>query len=181
MSEEKTASRLIEHEELRDIHRRIDSLKEEGERNHKELASQLHNLEVAVARGGRFPPAAIITALALVLSTVGTGSVLYAKLEVANANSVKALTLIEEHLKEAPTHRYNVERLGALVDDWNARIPVMDERVRSLEGRVVGQGPNGWHRSDHDNYATAVDARFKLLEERQDNICARVAACRGGK
>jgi hypothetical protein len=41
---------------------------------------------------------------------------------------------------------------------------MLDERVKSLEGRIVGQGPNGWHKQDHENYADAVDAKFESIE-----------------
>ena len=159
------ANRLVEHEELRDIHRRIDMLKEEQESNHRELTSKLHNLEVAVAHGSRFPPAAGVAAAGLILSIVGTGAVLYSQLMVTQRTAEEAATAIRAHVTQMGPAERTV---------WT-----LDERVKSLESRIVGQGPNGWHRSDHESYAAAVDARFKLVEERQETICARVAACKG--
>jgi peptidoglycan hydrolase CwlO-like protein len=171
--------------ELRDLHHRIDSLKEEGERQYASLTDKLHQLEVTLARGTRFPAAAWVASAALVLSTVGTGAVLYTKLETANASASKALSLIEEHLKAAPTHRYNVERIGNQVDEWREQIPLLGERLKSLESRVVGQGPEGWHRRDHDTYAAmvatqiqALERRVQTAEEAQQHVCDRVRSCK---
>ncbi|MCU0923656.1 MAG: hypothetical protein MUF16_25585 [Burkholderiaceae bacterium] len=172
MSDEKTASRLIEHEELRDIHRRIDSLKEEGERNHKELASQLHNLEVAVARGSRFPATGWVAAVGLALTVVGTGAALYGQLLVTTKLAQEAKEAIQTHI---------VEMGPAESEVWR-----MSERVKALEGRVVGQGPDGWHRRDHDLYAAMMDERnnrirdrLEVIEAQQAALCQRVAACKG--
>jgi hypothetical protein len=171
--------------ELRDLHHRIDSLKEEAERQYSSLTDKLHALEVAIARGNRFPAAAWVAAAALVLSTVGTGAVLYTKLETANASAGKALSLIEEHLKAAPAHRYNVERIGAQVDEWRETVPLVAERVKALEARIVGQGPEGWHRRDHETYAAmvaeqvkALDRRVSVVEQLQAAVCDRVRSCK---
>jgi len=171
--------------ELRDLHHRIDALKEESERHYASLTDKLHGLEVAVAHGSRFPAAAWVAASAIVLSTVGTGAVLYSELQVAKINASKSLALIEEHLQAAPTHRYNVERIGAQVDAWRAEIPAVSERLKALESRIVGQGPEGWHRRDHETYAAMVAEQVKSLDRRtgaiesaQAAICERVKACR---
>ncbi len=111
MRDEDTEERSTQAE-LRDLHHRIDS------RQYSSLTDKLHALEVAIARGNRFPAAAWVAAAAIVLSTIGTGSVLFSKLVAADEHASKALTLIEEHLKAAPAHRYNVERIGSQVD-WS--------------------------------------------------------------
>jgi hypothetical protein len=171
--------------ELRDLHHRIDSLKEEGERQYASLTDKLHQLEVTLARGTRFPAAAWVAAAAIVLSTVGTGAVLYSKLVAADDHATKALSLIEEHLKAAPAHRYNVERIGQQVDEWRETVPLVAERVKALEARVVGQGPDGWHRRDHETYAAmvaeqvkALDRRVSVVEQLQAAVCDRVRSCK---
>jgi hypothetical protein len=174
MSDEKVAGRLIEHEELRDIHRRIDSLKEEGERNHKELASQLHNLEVAVARGSRFPAGAWVAAIGLALTVIGTGSMLYGQLLVSTKLAQEAKEAIQGHITEMGPAESEVWR--------------MSERIKALEGRIVGQGPEGWHRRDHDLYAQMMDernnrikGRLDVVEAQQANVCQRVQVCKERK
>jgi hypothetical protein len=174
MSEEKTASRLIEHEELRDIHRRIDSLKEEGERNHKELASQLHNLEVAVARGSRFPAGALVAAVGLALTVMGSSAALYSQLQVAARIGMEARDAIRLHITDMAPAQSEVWRQA--------------ERIKALEGKIVGQGPDGWHRRDHDLYAQMMDernnrikSRLDMIEEAQSLVCERVKNCAGGK
>ena len=171
--------------ELRDLHHRIDSLKEENERQFNSLTDKLHALEVTLAKGTRFPAAGYVAAVGLALTVVGTGAVLYSELQVSKTDSAKALTLIEEHLKAAPTHRYNVERIGLQVDEWRETIPLLTERMKGLEGRIVGQGPEGWHRKDHDLYAKMMDERneriklrLDVIEHKQEDICVRVRSCK---
>ncbi len=184
MRDEDTEERSTQAE-LRDLHHRIDSLKEESERQYSSLTDKLHALEVAIARGNRFPAAAWVAAAAIVLSTIGTGSVLFSKLVAADEHASKALTLIEEHLKAAPAHRYNVERIGSQVDEWREAIPLVAERVKNLESRIVGQGPDGWHRRDHETYAAmvaeqvkALDRRVSVVEQLQAAVCDRVRSCK---
>jgi hypothetical protein len=62
----------------------------------------------------------------------------------------------------------------------------MEERIKSLESRIVGVGPTGWHRADHDLYAQMIDernnrirSRLDLVEKRQEEVCARVQLCKG--
>lgn len=159
--------------ELRDIHHRIDALQAENERQYSALTDKLHNLEVAVARGSRFPASAWVAAAAILLSVLGSGAVLYSELQVSKHDSAKALVLIEDHLKGAPVHRMTVQRLNEIVDQWYQQIPLLDERVKSLEARIVGAGPNGWHRSDHDNFAKAVEAQMDALRHRVESLEAK--------
>lgn len=168
---EKETGRMLEHNELRDIHHRIDSLKDESERQYLSLTEKLHALEVAVARGGRFPPAAWVAAIGVALSVVGTGSVLYGQLVVTQRVSLEASDAIKAHMTEmAPAE--------ALV--WK-----MDERIKSLESRIVGVGPAGWHRADHELYAKMQDernerikTRLDVIEKRQEALCQRVRECK---
>lgn len=166
-----TTAIAARHNELRDIHHRIDALKEENERQFISLTDKLHALEVAVARGGRFPPGAWVAALGLALSVVGTGAVLYGQLAVTQRVSQEAMDAITLHMTEmAPAE--------TLV--WK-----MDERLKSLESRIVGQGPDGWHRRDHDLYAQMQDerndrikTRLDAIEKKQELLCERVRECK---
>jgi hypothetical protein len=141
-----------EERELRDIHRRIDSLKEENERQFNSLTEKLHALEVAIARGGKFPAQATVAAVALVLAVIGHGAVLYSELQATKMQSATAYGLVEEHIKG----------LGVRQQQW----AVLDERVKSLEGRVVGKSELGWHKPDHDAYAAVVEEHFRHVETR---------------
>lgn len=163
-----------QHEELRDIHRRIDSLKEEGERQYKDVTDKLHGLEVAIAKGSRFPAGAWVAAAAILLGMVGHGTVLYAKLEAADEHATRALELIETHLAAAPIHRQMVNDMAPVIDQWKRTIPLVEERLKNLESRIVGVGPNGWHKQDHENYAKAVEAEIHRLDEKINYVVERI-------
>jgi len=136
MREEDCRMSNPEHDELRDIHRRIDSLKEESERHYDDIREKLHGLEVAVAKGNRFPPAAWVAASAIVISIVGTGSVLYSKLETASSHSTKALSLIEKHVEAAPARFQRIEELYESYTNWRSLIPLCEQRVSHLEQQI---------------------------------------------
>lgn len=111
-----------EHDELRDIHRRIDALKEESERQYGDLKDKLHNLEVAIARGARFPASAWSAVAAVVISVIGTGAVLYSELQINKHNATRALTVLESHMKDA--------------DEMQRNNLVLQERIGHLEARA---------------------------------------------
>ena len=94
MRDEDVQSQRMTSDELRDIHHRIDALKSDSERQYEALTSKLHSLEVAVARGSRFPPAAMVAALSIFLAIVGQATVLYGKLETTHHIASQALTSI---------------------------------------------------------------------------------------
>ncbi len=57
--------------------------------------------------------------------------------------------------------------------------------MKNLESRIVGQGPDGWHRRDHETYAAMVSTQIQGLERRvttteelQQHVCDRVRACK---
>jgi len=160
--------------ELRDLHHRIDALKEEGERQFSSLSDKLHALEVAVARGGRFPAAAWVAAIGLALTMVGTGAALYGQLLVTTRLAQEAKDAITGHITEMGPAESEVWR--------------MSERIKALENRIVGQGPDGWHRRDHDLYAAMMDERnsrlkqrLDLVEKKQEEICVRIQTCKGAR
>ena len=173
--------------ELRDIHRRIDSLKQENERQYSSLTEKIHALEVAVVCGNRFPANAWVAAAALFMTVIGTGFVTFNKIETAMATSNRAISLIEKHMEGSGERFATIRQASAVTEEWEKRLPSMEERLRSLESRIVGQGPNGWHRGDHELYAKMMDERherirgqLEILEKRQDDICERIENC-GGK
>ena len=98
----------------------------------------------------------------------------------------------EERLRE---QELRPPRLAPILDkvvaehtETAGRVAVMEERLKSLESRIVGVGPAGWHRQDHDLYAAMMDernnrikARLDLIEKKQEEICARVQTCKGAK
>ena len=176
------------HNELRDIHHRIDSLKEESERQYSHVIDRLHSMELAIAQGGRFPPAAWVAAAGIFLTVIGTGAVTFAKLESAALTSNKALSLIEAHMQGSSARFQSIQDAASFVEHWGQRLPALDERLKTLESKVVGQGPEGWHRRDHDLYAQLVEERFSrikgrldVIEARQEHICDRVRECRVNK
>lgn len=174
MRDEDVQSQRMTSDELRDIHHRIDALKSDSERQYEALTSKLHSLEVAVARGSRFPPAAMVAALSIVLAIVGQATVLYGKLETTHHIASQALTSIVEHRDQM------TDRMRAAAQ--------LEERVKQLEGRIVGLGPNGWHRSDHEEYAKRIDLqhavfsrRLDIVELKQEELCERVRNCGGAR
>ena len=148
-----------EHDELRDIHRRIDDLKSENERQFNSLTDKLHGLEVAVARGGRFPVGAYGAAVAIILA-VGSGA-FYTNQQLALVGhmATEAKRAIENHVTAMGPAEQTV---------WK-----MDERLKSLESRVVGNTSEGWHRRDHDVYAEGVKAELRRLDVRIDALNSR--------
>ena len=161
-------------DELRDIHRRIDSLKEESERQFNSLTGKLHDLEVTLARGTRFPPAAWVAAFAIVLSVVGTGSVLFAELQQARITSARANLLIETHVQGASGRMEKIETASTAVQEWSKVIPLLQEKMANLETRVVGVGPNGWHRDDHNLYAEKIEAQHDAFDRRLRQVEERL-------
>jgi hypothetical protein len=152
------------------------------------VLERLHALEVAIATGGRFPATAWVAAAGIFLTVVGTAFVTFNKLETAAITGNKAINLIETHMAGSSARFQTIQAATEFMDNWGARLPLLEGRVKSLEDRIVGQGPNGWHRSDHDLYAQMINERFErtkaridMVERRQEEICERVKNCGGGK
>jgi predicted RNase H-like nuclease (RuvC/YqgF family) len=112
----------------------------------------------------------------------------------AHADSLSHLTKRsddhEERIREQefrpPRLEPEVDKLSANCEATAAKVAVMDERIKSLESRIVGQGPEGWHRKDHDLYAQMMDernarirSRLDVIEAAQLNVCQRVQVCKG--
>lgn len=108
-----------------DIHRRLDKLDE-----------RMHSVELSIARGTRFPAPAYVGMVALLVSIIGTGGVLYSELQISKLNSTKSLALVESHLAQAPQHRMAVQELSKLADEWLRVLPQMQERCEALDRRV---------------------------------------------
>ena len=95
-------------------------------------------------------------------------------------------TRLREQEFRPPRLEPAVEKLSANCEATSAKVAVMDERIKSLESRIVGQGPEGWHRKDHDLYAQMMDerngrirSRLDAIETAQANVCQRVQVCKG--
>ena len=160
--------------ELRDIHHRIDALKTESERQYDHLIERLHALEVAIASGGRFPASAWVAALALVLTILGSSAALYGQLQVTARIGQEAKDAIQTHVTDMAPAQAEVWRVV--------------ERVKNLEGRIVGEGREGWHRRDHDLYAAMMDerndrlrTRLQIVEEAQAAVCQRIQSCKDNR
>jgi hypothetical protein len=74
----------------------------------------------------------------------------------------------EERLRE---QELRPPRLAPILDkvvadhtETAGRVAVMEERIKSLESRIVGVGPSGWHRPDHDLYAKMQDERNERIK-----------------
>lgn len=183
--EQDEPSAAIRHNELRDIHHRIDSLKEENERQYGHLIERLHAMEVAIAAGSRFPATAWVAAAGIFLTVLGTGFMTFNKLETAATSSAKAISLIETHMAGSSARFAAIQEAEAFMSEWNKKLPALAERVVSIEGKIVGQGPEGWHRRDHDLYAKMIDerndrirARLDAIELKQADLCQRVRECK---
>ena len=133
-----------------------------------------------------------------ILLTVGSAIVI-AGLSIysvvgAHADGISHLTKRsddhEERIREQefrpPRLEPKLEHFAKQCEETAGRVAVMEERIKSLESRIVGVGPNGWHRSDHELYAEMMDernsrirSRLDIIEKRQEEICARVQSCKG--
>ena len=144
MRDEDTAFGKPASEELRDIHKRIDTLHAEGQHQFSTVTERLHAIELRLADRPRFPlwlPASL-TAIGLFLGGQTLGAVWWAS---AINEQVQGISYVRETCCE--------------------EVPVLAEKVRTLDEKVVGRGKEGWHRPDHDQYAAYIEERFKRLEE----------------
>jgi hypothetical protein len=125
------------HEELAQVHKRIDALKEEVEQQHFTVVERLHSMELAIARGGRFPvagwgvSATLLLAIAgAVVSQVTSNSEIRTDVRHLSSISERALTLIEDHIRTAGPFREGVKR-------WEEDVKELQQRVGHLEQTAV--------------------------------------------
>jgi len=116
------------HNELRDIHHRIDALKEEAERQFNSLTEKLHALEVAIATGSRFPATAWVAATGILLTVLGTAFVTFAKLESAAVTGNKAISLIERHMEGSSERFASIRETKTFTEEWERRLPLLEGR-----------------------------------------------------
>ena len=95
---------------------------------------------------------------------------------------------IREQESRPPRLAPAVDAIKDKCSEISERVPVIEERLKTLEGKVVGIGPEGWHRKDHDLYAKMIDerndrirARLEIIDKKQEEICDRVRNCGNGK
>jgi len=157
--------------ELRDIHARLDKMEQDNRSQFAHFGDKLQALEVSLARGTRFPAAAWVATAALALTVLGSGAGLYGQMLVTQRIAQEAADAIKAHIIE-------MGPAESLV--WK-----MEERIKALENRIVGQGPDGWHRRDHETYARMVEAQIGAVERRlqtvehlQAALCERVRQCK---
>jgi len=81
----------------------------------------------------------------------------------------------------------SVDKLATECQDIHGRMAVTEERIKALEGKIVGIGPEGWHRRDHDLYARMIDERndriklrLETIEAKQEQLCERMKNCGNG-
>jgi len=51
----------------------------------------------------------------------------------------------------------------------DSEIKRIEEKIATIDSKVVGRTDSGWHRSDHNNYAEMVEQRFKNVEKTLSN------------
>ena len=140
-------------------------------------------------------PGPTVTIILTVGSAVVVGALSLWALVGAHADNIAYLTkLSDDHEERIREQERRPPRLAPgldrVVEEHTAtagRVAVMEERLKALESRIVGIGPEGWHRKDHDLYARMQDERndriklrLDLIEQKQEQLCARVKNCDGG-
>jgi len=171
-------TRDSDHLELGHVYERLKKL-EDGQAKAQETlqAVQLKLTEVA-ATGARFPgwlPAAMVAIILFLAGQTGT-AVWWASgvdTRVTGLPDLQArLTSAFNGMRNAETALSSVQsehvRLRDLIHSMDREccheVPVIHERLKNLEGKIVGRSETGWHRPDHELYAQAMDERFKRLE-----------------
>ena len=139
-------------------------------------------------------PGPTVSIILTVGSAIVVGAISLYSLVGAHADGISHLTKRsddhEERIREQefrpPRLEPAVAKLAEHCEATSAKVAVMDERVKALEARIVGQGPEGWHRKDHDLYAQMMDernarirSRLDVIEAAQLNVCQRVQVCKG--
>lgn len=162
--------------ELGHVYAKLESLESEQ----KEIRKGLHSVEVRLAEGRRFPMPMYGILATLTLSILGAAFLLYSELKL-NTAATSELPELKERLTSAFTGMRSAEQTKAAILEEHVRLrgvitgmeheccrqtPILGEKIKNLENRIVGQGPEGWHRKDHDLYAQAIEERFKRIEER---------------
>lgn len=124
--------------ELGHVYERLKKL-EEGQ---GEVQKTLHAVQLKLAEGPRFPnyvPVLMASILLFLAGQVIIGLIWGGGINAEVSNLQGTLSLCE-------------------------KCPVIEERVKNLEGRVVGNTADGWRRRDHELYAEAINRRFEALE-----------------
>ena len=124
--------------ELGHVYERLKQL----ETGQKSMQDTLHAVQLKLAEGPRFPswlPVIMVSILLFLAGQVVIGLLWGGRINSDVASLRARLELCE-------------------------RCPVIEERVKHLEGRIVGNTSDGWHRRDQELYATGIEERFKRIE-----------------
>ncbi len=164
--------------ELGHVYSKLESL----EQGQKENTKGLHEVQLELARGRRFPLPMYGFLGSLTLAVLGATFVLYSELKL-NTAAVAEMPELRERLTSAFSGMRAAEQAKSAVLEEQVRMrnvlgdvdrrccqemPVIGEKVKNLEGRIVGNTAEGWHRRDHELYAESVRLRFENLEKRMD-------------
>ena len=183
MREDDIASNDVTKLELGHVYSKLEGL----EKEQKEIARGLHDVQLELARGRRFPLAMYGFLGTLTLAVAGAAFVLHAELKL-NTAAVEQMPELRERLTSAFNGMRAAEqakasileehtRMRGVIHDIDRRccleMPVLSEKVKNLEGRIVGKSGEGWHRSDHDLYAQMVDVKLGAIMQHIEHIEAR--------
>jgi hypothetical protein len=137
-------------------------------------------------------PGPTVSIILTVGSAIIIGALSLYSLVGAHADGLSHLTKrSDDHEERIREQEFRPPRLSPEMAKHNeeliatrGRVAVIEEQIRSMEARIVGVGPLGWHRCDHDLYAKMQDERnnrimlrLDLVERRQEEICERIANC----
>lgn len=146
------------------VEERLQTLADEVSQQHADIIERLHVMEIAAERSRRLPPTLYSALLGVAVTVVGTGSMLYSRLEVNGYQASKALELYESSYGSVATTKEGCSKLERLVDAIQVslsegnklmaltmkRVDMIEERNRrmdaqrdSLKAKCLVPVPNG--------------------------------------
>ncbi len=121
---------------------RLQALAEEVSQQHADIIERLHVMEIAAERSRRLPPTLYSALLGVAVTVVGTGSMLYSRIEVSAYQASKALELFESSYGGVATTKEGCGKLERLVDaiqmslsEGNKLMALTMKRVDMIEER----------------------------------------------
>lgn len=121
---------------------RLQTLADEVSQQHADIIDRLHVMEIAAERSRRLPPTLYSALLGVAVTVVGTGSMLYSRLEVNAYQASKALELFESSYGSVAITKEGCSKLERLVDaiqvslaEGNKLMALTMKRVDMIEER----------------------------------------------
>lgn len=121
---------------------RLQALAEEVSQQHADIIERLHVMEIATERSRRLPPTLYSALLGVAITVVGTGSMLYSRLEINAYQASKALELFESSYGSVAITKEGCSKLERLVDaiqvslaEGNKLMALTMKRVDMIEER----------------------------------------------